>query len=68
MLANILKRQQQFTKAEPKAGKLCGMDRQTLRDWVIRYNAEGIAGLCNHRAVLLRNIVRVSEAARTKRL
>jgi transposase/uncharacterized coiled-coil DUF342 family protein len=23
------------------------MDRQTLRDWVLRYNAEGIAGLCN---------------------
>jgi transposase len=23
------------------------MDRQTLRDWVIRYNAEGVAGLCN---------------------
>ena len=22
-----------------------GMDRQTLRDWVIRFNAEGIAGL-----------------------
>ena len=21
------------------------MDRQTLRDWVIRYNAEGLAGL-----------------------
>jgi transposase len=21
------------------------MDRQTLRDWVIRYNAEGVAGL-----------------------
>ena len=25
-----------------EAGKLCGMDRQTLRDWVLRYNAEGI--------------------------
>jgi transposase len=23
----------------------CGMDRQTLRDWVHRYNAEGVAGL-----------------------
>lgn len=22
-----------------------GMDRQTLRDWVIRYNADGVAGL-----------------------
>jgi transposase len=30
-----------------EAANLCGMDRQTLRDWVIRYNAEGIAGLCN---------------------
>jgi len=27
------------------AGKLCGMGPQTLRDWVLRYNAEGIAGL-----------------------
>ena len=25
----------------------CGMDRQTLRDWVHRYNAEGLAGLEN---------------------
>ena len=30
-----------------EAGKLCGMDRQTLRDGVLRYNAEGIAGLGN---------------------
>ena len=27
------------------AARLAGMDRQTLRDWVHRYNAEGIAGL-----------------------
>ncbi len=27
------------------AAKSCGMDRQTLRDWVIRYNEQGIAGL-----------------------
>src|SRR5271166_5871818 len=33
-----------------EAGKLCGMDRQTLRDWVLRYNAEGVAGLCNRMA------------------
>jgi transposase len=26
------------------------MDRQTLRDWVHRYNAEGLAGLANRRA------------------
>src|SRR5215469_17935048 len=29
------------------AARLAGMDRQTLRDWVHRYNSEGIAGLCN---------------------
>ena len=33
-----------------EAGNLCGMDRQTLRDWVLRYNAEGIGGLCNRMA------------------
>ena len=29
------------------AAESCGMDRQTLRDWVHRYNAEGIEGLSN---------------------
>ena len=29
------------------AAKVCGMDRQTLRDWVHRYNTEGLAGLSN---------------------
>jgi len=32
------------------AAKSCGMDRQTLRDWVHRYNAEGLAGLANRRS------------------
>jgi transposase len=27
------------------AAQSCGMDRQTLRDWVHRYNAEGLRGL-----------------------
>jgi transposase len=27
------------------AAESCGMDRQTLRDWVHRYNAEGLEGL-----------------------
>ncbi len=31
------------------AAETCGMDRQTLRDWVHRYNAKGRAGLTNHR-------------------
>ena len=30
-----------------RAAEICGMDRQTLRDWVHRYNAEGLAGLAN---------------------
>ncbi len=29
------------------AAQSCEMDRQTLRDWVHRYNAEGLAGLAN---------------------
>ena len=32
------------------AAEACGMDRQTLRDWVHRYNAEGLAGLANRRS------------------
>ena len=27
------------------AAENCGMDRQTLRDWAHRYNAEGVSGL-----------------------
>jgi transposase len=30
-----------------EASDLCGMDRQTLRDWVICYNVEGVAGLAD---------------------
>jgi transposase len=29
------------------AARAAGMDRQTLRDWVIRYNEEGLDGLCD---------------------
>jgi len=32
------------------AAESCGMDRQTLRDWVHRYNAEGLAGLRSRQA------------------
>ncbi len=31
------------------AAETCGMDRQTLRDWVHRYNTEGLTGLSNRR-------------------
>jgi transposase len=36
-----------------RAAENCGMDRQTLRDWVHRYNVEGLARAS--RLVLLRN-------------
>lgn len=29
------------------AARAAGMDRQTLRDWVIRYNEAGVDGLCD---------------------
>ena len=29
------------------AARAAGMERQTLRDWVHRYNAEGVEGLCD---------------------
>ena len=32
-----------------EAAEACGMDRQTLRDWVHRYNAAGLAGLSDRR-------------------
>jgi transposase len=34
-------------KSRTEAARSCGMDRQTLRDWVHRYNAEGLAGLAD---------------------
>jgi len=36
-------------KDRKTAAESCGMDRQTLRDWVHRYNAAGIDGLLNCR-------------------
>ncbi len=33
-----------------EAAEACGMDRQTLRDWVHHYNLEGIDGLANRRS------------------
>ena len=44
-LAQVLEGAERKTAAET-----CGMDRQTLRDWVHRYNAEGLEGLSNRRS------------------
>jgi transposase len=32
-------------RSRDEAARSCGMDRQTLRDWVHRYNTAGLAGL-----------------------
>lgn len=37
-------------KSRSEAATFCGMDRQSLRDWVHRYNAEGLEGLHNRTA------------------
>jgi len=37
-------------KSRAEAARLGGMDRQTLRDWVHRFNAEGADGLVERRA------------------
>src|SRR5439155_230752 len=39
-----------LTKTRGEAAASCGMERQTLRDWVQRYNAEGLDGLCDRSA------------------
>src|SRR3712207_4880016 len=37
-------------RSREEAATSCGMQRQTLRDWVHRYNAQGLAGLSNQTA------------------
>ena len=44
-LALVLEGQPRHVAAERS-----GMDRQTLRDWVHRYNGQGVAGLCSIRS------------------
>ncbi len=34
-------------RTRTEAARSCGMDRQTLCNWVHRYNAEGLEGLCD---------------------
>src|SRR5215210_233004 len=34
-------------RSREDAAESCGMDRQTLRDWAHRYNAEGLAGFAD---------------------
>lgn len=37
-------------RSRTEAAQSCGMDRQTLRDWVHRFNEHGLAGLSNRKA------------------
>jgi transposase len=37
-------------RSRTEAAQTCGMDRQTLRDWVHRFNEHGLAGLSNRKA------------------
>lgn len=37
-------------KSREEAAAVAGMDRQTLRDWVHRYNAQGVDGLADHKS------------------
>jgi transposase len=37
-------------KSRGEAARIGGMDRQTLRDWVVRFNADGPEGLINRTA------------------
>lgn len=39
------------------AAEACGMDRQTLCDWVHRYNEDGIAGLSDRRGGVSRSLL-----------
>ena len=41
----------------------CGMDRQTLRDWVHRYNDAGIEGLSNRRSPGRQPLLSVAQKA-----
>ena len=36
-------------RSRAEAARTCGMDRQTLRDWVHRFNQEGLAGLSDRK-------------------
>ena len=37
-------------RSRTEAAQACGMDRQTLRDWVHRYNEEGLSGLSDRKS------------------
>src|SRR5246127_4259211 len=51
-----------------RAAESCGMDRQTLRDWVHRYNATGLAGLRSHKPMGPRSRLTIAQQGRIGRI
>jgi transposase len=50
-----------------ESARLAGMDRQTLRDWVHRYNEQGIAGLSNKRPTGLKPRLSAAQCEQVKK-
>jgi len=50
------------------AAERCGMDRQTLRDWVHRYNDKGVAGLVSIRSGGRLHVLSKAQMAELKEL
>ncbi len=50
------------------AARACGMDRQTLRDWVHRFNADGISGLTNLRGPGRTSLLNTEQKAELARI
>lgn len=51
-------------KPRKAAAEACGMDRQTLRDWVHRYNEGGVAGLSDRRGGISRSLLDAEQMAK----
>ena len=55
-------------KSRAEAAETCGMDRQSLRDWVHRYNAEGVGGLSNRKSLGVKPLLTAAQTAELARL
>ena len=62
-LALVLEGSDRTTAANP-----CGMDRRTLRDWVHRYNQDGLCGPAQPRAAHERSVGRILDGLGYRRL
>ena len=55
-------------KSRTQAAQQSGMERQTLRDWVHRYNAEGLAGLSSRTGPGPRPVLTEAQMAELKEI